>query len=181
MKRLAVVGAGLALIVAIVVGFVETRGYHREPIDWSLLGTRDNGQTLVVGFLSSYGYCTRDVRAELVPNRNGEVDVAVDADVKDCPQQAETLLKPKLVRVGEGIKGRPVRGAARSLRLISWRPFYERTIPKQPDVRGLSVLDATAVAGAYGYRLALGDVHQTRSSRGVARQRVGDHVVTVWF
>jgi hypothetical protein len=171
-----------ALILGLgAAGWNLTHRWQREPIDWSLVGTRGHGSVIVVGFLGDYGPCVRDARARLVERGRNTVDVVVEAESRKCRFEVSSRFEPIALRVAGGVRGRPVRGEARSLREIAPSPFAARVMPAPPAVVGLNVADAASVAAAYGYRLELADANDRPNNRGVRRQKQVGRQLEVWF
>lgn len=182
MKRRIIVGLAMGVAVAAAVGaWRSAHQWHREPLDWSLAGTRDGGRVIVVAFLADYGPCMRDVRARLIDRGRHTVDVAVDAEFRDCSIQPASHFAPIALRVPGGVGGRAVRGESKSLHEVRRSPFLARSLPKVPDVRGLNVVEAAAVARAYGFDIVLGDRRRGPNRRAVARQEHAGTRLTVWF
>ena len=176
-SRAYIVAAAVVLAALAVASLLVPRR-DRQTLDWTLLGTRDGGRTLVVGFAANYRPCISDLRAHAIEGSFDRVDVSVDADVGDCEQQSSQIIDPVTIRLSRPVEGRVVNGAGRTIREVE--PLHRRRWRLDtPDLSGLSLGDAQAVGVAYG--LTVRATHA--SDRSVWRsaiksqRRLGDSVV----
>lgn len=174
-RSFAAIAVAVALAAAALLGTLLLRD-SRQPVDWTLIGTADDGRSIVVGFaFNGYRSCTRDVQARVRSRTRAWIDLAVDAEVGNCTDQAAAIIDPITVRLDRPLHGEAIRSESRSIRRLR-AGFQQRWNLGTPQVIGLKLGDAQAVGAAFNLSVREVGVDENQAGYNTiaTQRRVGE-------